>query len=140
MLSLSRAVVIASAVLIATLTGCGSSREVEATGQVTSPGATPAHVTVTIYDLPSDGSAAKQVDQIALGATSAFSRKVSVEGAKIRLFALDDLDGNGACTEGETWDSQEATIKDDNTIAPVALVLRSGTCPKDAPPASTGSN
>lgn len=137
MLSLSNAVVIAAAALIATLSGCGASREVEAKGAVTSPGASPEHVMVTFYDLPKDGSAEKQVDQVKLGKVGNFDQKIDVEGDKIRLFALDDADGNGACTEGEQWASVEAIVKEDNTIEPVALALRSGTCPVAVAPAAT---
>jgi hypothetical protein len=141
MLSLTRVIVIASAALVATLTGCGASRQVEAKGEVTSPISTPTSVMVTFYDLPTDGSAARQVDQVKLGKVGAFDQKIDVEGAKIRLFALDDADGNGACTEGESWASAEVIVKDDNTIEPVSLALRSGTCPvEEVKAAASGTN
>ena len=134
MLSRSHFIVIAGATLLSALPGCGASREVEASGSVTSPASTATHVMVAIYDQAKDRTSETRVDQVILGTSNTFSQKVTAEGDKIRIFAFDDTDSNGECTEGENWASEEVRIKDDNTIDPVLLILRSGPCLQELRP------
>jgi len=113
--------------------GC-SGREVEARGQVTAPAGQSAQaVVIDFYDLPKEeGGEVKKVDTLKLDKLGDFSKKISVSGDKIRIVAVGDANGNGACDNGESWDSIDVVVEDDDTVKPVALMLKTVTdCPKN---------
>src|SRR5688500_9807654 len=95
------------------LVACGSSRDVEISGEVAAPSTMTLEgpITVQFYDLVEDESP-ERVHSITLTSPSAFGEKVELAGDKVRIVAIDDRDANGACSAGEPWAQVEAPIKD----------------------------
>jgi hypothetical protein len=54
---------------------------------------------------------------------------VELEGDSGRGRALNDRDGDGACSDGEAWAETEAAINDDDTVEPISLELAIASCP-----------
>jgi hypothetical protein len=121
------------AILSSLAVACSGEREIEVTGEVKAPtGSSIQAVTLEFYDLPKEeGGEEKKVDTLKLDKPGEFSKKVSVAGEKIRIFALTDANGDGKCSAGEAWATVEVSIKDDDTLAaPALLELRQLDCPK----------
>jgi hypothetical protein len=112
------------------LTACGSSRDVEVSGEVAAPSTLSVEgpISVQFFDIV-DQESPERVHSITLTTPSAFAEKVELAGDKVRIVALDDRDANGACSAGEAWAEVEASIKDDDTIDPVTLTLGLSACP-----------
>ncbi|HEV8245737.1 MAG TPA: hypothetical protein VGP93_08210 [Polyangiaceae bacterium] len=127
----------AGIVLVASLlAGCGSGREVEVKGEVTAPAtlAVQGMIIVDFLDVTGDGdSKAEVVRSVELDAPGSFAEKVSLEGDRVIVRAIDDADGDGACTAGEAWAEAQADVATDDTVEPVTLTLSNAPCP-----ASTG--
>src|SRR5690349_7027910 len=78
---------------------CSSGREVEVTGEV----AAPASVTISgpirveFIDIVDDAEGAENevVHDVELAAPGSFTEKVSLEGDKVLVRAINDTDGNG---------------------------------------------
>lgn len=119
----------AGAVLVASLlAGCGSGRDVEVKGEVTSPSsALQGKLHVDFIDVMDDEQ--EIVHSVELDELGAFSETVSLEGDRTIVRAIDDADGDGACTAGEAWAQAEAEIGDDDTAGPVTLALTTASCP-----------
>jgi hypothetical protein len=83
---------------------------------------------VEFYDVL-DEETPERVHAITLDTPSAFSEKVALEGDTVLIRAINDRDGNGACSAGEAWAEVRAPIKDDDTIDPVTLELGAQACP-----------
>jgi hypothetical protein len=113
------------------LVACGSSRDVEVSGEVSAPAsvAVEGPISVQFFDVV-DEESPERVHSITLETTGAFGEKVSLAGDDVRIVALDDRDANGACSAGEPWAQVEAPIKDDDTIDPVTLTLGLSPCPQ----------
>ncbi len=124
-LSLSLFVSVAALGLI----GCASDREIEVTGNVTSSETVSTPITLDFLDVVEGEDAPKSVLTAKLDALGAFTQTVSVEGEKVRVRAVVDNDGDGVCSAGELWAEADATIKDDDTVDPVALALGHTPCP-----------
>lgn len=127
-----RVVIFLSFALVSMLAACSEEREVEARGEVKDPSGVSAQaVVIDFYDLPKEeGGEEKKVDSLKLEKAGPFSHKVSVSGDKLRLFALADANGSGACDAGEAWATAEVAIMDDDTVTPAVLELRAQTsCP-----------
>jgi|SoiMetStandDraft_5_1073268.scaffolds.fasta_scaffold458885_1 hypothetical protein len=112
------------------LVACGSSRDVEVSGQVSAPATVTVQgpIALQFYDLV-DAENPEKVHSISLETPRAFNEKVALEGDKVRIVAIDDRDNNGACSAGESWAQVEAPIKDDDSIDPVTLTLALSPCP-----------
>jgi hypothetical protein len=120
-------VVLAAALAMA----CSSGRDVEVTGSVAAPAgqSVSGPITVSFLDVISSDEAPKSVAETKLDAVGDFKQTVSVEGDTVRVRAVVDTDGNGACTAGELWAEADAAIQDDDTVAPVTLTLGNAPCP-----------
>ena len=71
----------------------------------------------------------KSVAETKLDTVGNFKQTVSIEGNTVRVRAVVDSDGNGACSAGELWAEADATVQDDDTVAPVTVTLGSAPCP-----------
>ncbi len=125
-------VILAVAITGATaLAGCSSARDVEVSGDVSSRVALKGSLNLEFFDVSGTGADAARtsVQSITLDAPGAFKQSVPLEGDHVLVRAIDDRDGDGACTAGEPWAEVEVTIKDDNTVDPIALDLALQPCP-----------
>jgi hypothetical protein len=113
------------------LAACGSSRDVEVSGEVSAASTVTvdAPIAVQFFDVLDDEAPA-QVHSISLESPKSFQEKVALEGDSVLVRAIVDGDGNGACSTGEAWGETTATITDDDTVS-VALQLKSQPCPAE---------
>jgi len=97
---------------LALAAGCGSSRDVKVSGKVATDGSVAGGgpVRVSFYELTSGadagasaGSGLKLVDSVTLASPGNFEQTVSVEGDKVHVVAVLDVDHDNACTDGEAW-------------------------------------
>jgi len=128
-----RKVLISGAVALAALSsvGCAADRDVEVSGSVAAPASenVSGQITLDFLDVVNDTDVPKSVATTKLDALGEFKQSVSVSGDQVRVRALVDNDGNGACSAGELWAETDATIKDDDTVDPVTLTLGHEACP-----------
>ena len=121
--------------VLATLAAaCSGGRDVEARGEIKAPaGVTAQEVLIEFYDVPKEeGAEEKKVDSMTLAKPGEFSKTISVEGDKIRIFAVADANKDGKCSAGEAWATAEVSIKEDDTLASSAVLeLRQLDCPKE---------
>jgi len=110
---------------------CSSGRDVEVTGSVAAPaGVAPSGpITLSFLDVVGDDDTPESVAETKLDTVGEFKQTVTVEGDTVRVRAIVDSDGNGACTAGELWAESDAAVKDDDTVAPVTLTLGTTPCP-----------
>ena len=121
------AMVVASTAALA----CSGGRDVEVSGSVAAPTgqALSGPITVSFLDVVSADETPESVAETKLDAAGEFKQTVMLEGDTVRVRAIVDSDGNGACTAGELWAESDATILDDDTVAPVTLTLGTAPCP-----------
>jgi hypothetical protein len=120
------------ALLLCLEMGCSSSREVEIKGQVASSATEPLQgpITVQFFDVV-DAAKPSLVHSIKLNGVAAFAEKAPLEGNEVLIRAINDRDGNAACSAGEAWAEVRGTIKDDDTIDAVSLDLKADACPTE---------
>jgi hypothetical protein len=113
------------------LTACGSSRDVDVSGEVSAASSVSvdAPIAVQFFEVLDDEAPA-QVHSIQLESPKSFEAKVALEGDSVLVRAIVDNDGNGACTAGEAWGEVTATIADDDTVK-IALELKAQPCPAE---------
>ncbi len=112
------------------LAGCSSGRDVKVTGEVTAPASVAVQGKIHVDFMDLADSENPEVAQTAeLDQLGAFEETVSLEGDKVLVRAINDTDGNGACTEGEAWAEAEVEIADDDTATVPALTLSNAACP-----------
>jgi hypothetical protein len=113
------------------LAACGSSRDVEVSGEVSAASSVSvdAPIAVQFFDVLDDEAPA-QVHSIQLESPKSFDAKVALEGDSVLVRAIVDSDGNGACSAGEAWGEVTATISDDDTVK-IALELKAQPCPAE---------
>lgn len=117
--------------LMATV-GCSSGRDVEVTGNVAAAAtaAVDGEILLSFYEIDTEDDAARiHIDDQTLAGLGDFAQTISVEGSRIVIVAVNDRDGDGACSSGEAWAEVEAEVSDDDTIEPVSIVLDNTTCP-----------
>ena len=112
--------------------GCAG-REVEVTGEAKAAASTTLSGPISIKFLEvSDESAAVaeyvSIKTIELASPGEFKEMVGVEGDTVYLFALNDVNKDGACSEGEAWAKAEAAVKEDGTLDKVTLELAVADC------------
>jgi hypothetical protein len=115
----------------ASAVACASSREVEVTGEVAAPAGVSVQgaILVDFLDIVDEEEAPKSVVTATLSAPGPFTQKGDFEGDKILVRAINDKNGDGACSAGEAWAETEAPIGDDDSVEPVKLTLGTSACP-----------
>jgi hypothetical protein len=112
---------------------CGSGREVEVTGEVAAPASLTLSgpIRVEFIDIVDETDPAQNevVHDVELAAPGSFAEKVSLEGDKLMVRAINDSNGDGACSAGEAWAQTEAEIAEDDTIQPLTITLGTAACP-----------
>ncbi|MEZ4371105.1 MAG: hypothetical protein R3B07_09780 [Polyangiaceae bacterium] len=117
--------------LMATV-GCSSGRDIEVTGSVSaaSSAAVDGEILLSFYEFDTEDATSRiHIDDRKLSELGDFNETISVEGSKIVIVAINDRDGDGACSTGEAWAEVEAEVKEDDTIEPVSIVLNNTACP-----------
>jgi hypothetical protein len=111
--------------------GCSSGRDVEVTGEVASESRVEADIKLVFFDVTGEGDDLElsQVHEIVLAAPGSFAETIPLEGDRVLVRAIEDRNGDGACTAGEPWAEAEQAIAEDDTVAPIALVLEASPCP-----------
>jgi hypothetical protein len=114
------------------LAGCSSARDVEVSGKVTAPSTLTVgdKVVIDFIDVVGAGADAKQsvAHTTQLAALGDFKETVPLEGDQVLIRAIDDRDGNGACSAGEAWAETHAEINDGKAVA-TSLMLSTTACP-----------
>lgn len=114
------------------MVGCSSARDVEVSGKVTAPSSLQVgdKVVIEFIDVVGVGSDAKQsvAHTTQLASPGEFKETVPLEGDQVLVRAIDDRDGNGACSAGEAWGEAQAEIKDGKAVA-AELALGTTACP-----------
>jgi len=110
--------------------GCGSSREVAIKGELASSATVEGPIAVQFFDLL-DAEKPSLVHSIKMDALAAFDEKAPLQGDEVLVRAINDRDGNGACSAGEPWAEVRASVKDDATVDAVSLDLRAAACPAE---------
>jgi hypothetical protein len=112
--------------------GCSSARDVEVSGKVTAPSslAVGDKVVIDFIDVVGAGADAKQsvAHTTQLASLGDFKETVALEGDQVLIRAIDDRDGNGACSAGEAWGETRAEIQDGKAAA-TSLLLGTTACP-----------
>jgi len=111
--------------------GCSESREVEVAGEVSAPATVQVEgpILIDFLDVLGEDEEPKSVHQVTLETLGSFKETVELEGDTVRVRAINDVDGDGACTEGEAWGEADAPISDDDTVEPIKLELTNDPCP-----------
>jgi hypothetical protein len=112
--------------LFASLSACSAARDVEIKGTVSADHVHGA-IFVEFYDVQED--AVVRIDTLTLAEPGVFRASVPLEGDKVLVRAIDDADGNEACTSGEQWWEVKATIKH-GEIPPLGFPLQEAPCPE----------
>ena len=105
---------------LAALTACSSSRDVSVSGEVSAPStlAVQSDVFVEFFDLTGEGDELERTSVHSIRQSiGSFDETISIEGEKIVVRAINDTDGDGACSAGEAWAEAEATVADDDTVS-----------------------
>ena len=114
--------------------GCAATEEYEVTGEVSSAQSVSGPITLEFFEVDPDDPDAERVSlkEVTLDALGAFTETIEVtEDYKIIAYAIEDQDGDGACTEGELWAEAEAEPNEDGTIDPITLALQGTACPAE---------
>jgi hypothetical protein len=115
----------------AALAGCSDTQEYEITGEISSAQTVAGPISLEFFELAQDDEEAtrESVLKVELDELGPFTETVEVAGdAKIVVLALEDTDGDGACTDGELWAEAEVTPNDDDTVDAVNLALTAAPC------------
>ena len=109
---------------------CSSSRDVEVEGQVSQAAdvASEGKIVMSFYDVVSEDEVSK-VGDFELASPGAFKKTLSLEGETVRIIAVRDVNGDGACSAGEAWASLDAKIEDDQ-VSGAELRLTNAPCPE----------
>jgi hypothetical protein len=109
------------------LGACSSSRDVSVEGTVTSASVeSDGKIQLQFYDVLDDEATA--AGELTLDAAGAFKHELSLEGDELRILAVQDADGNGACSEGEAWARVDLSVEDDQ-VKGAQLKLTNAPCP-----------
>ena len=110
---------------------CSSGRDVEVTGEVIAPASARVQgaIQLDFLDVAGEGETPSVVQTLKLDAPGAFSQTVSLAGTDVIVRAINDKDGNAACSLGEAWAQAQAKIGEDGKVAPLVLTLSATSCP-----------
>jgi hypothetical protein len=111
--------------------GCTGSRDVEVAGEVSAPSTVSVDgpITLDFFDVIAEGEEPKSVHTATLDSLGEFKETVELEGDTVRVRAINDRDGDGACTDGEAWGETDAAISDDDKVEAIKLELSNDPCP-----------
>ena len=113
--------------------GCGSSREVEVTGEVSaaSGASVGGPIRLELYDVEAgdDGDELTLVHSATLDQLGSFSETADFSGDKIVIRAIEDRDGNTACSAGELWGEAAVEVDGDDNAGPASITLTGAACP-----------
>ncbi len=111
--------------------GCSEAREVEVAGEVSAPATVMVEgpILIDFLDVLGEKEEPRSVHQVTLETLGSFKETVELEGDTVRVRAINDVDGDGACTEGEAWGEADAPISADDTVEPIQLELTNQACP-----------
>ena len=110
--------------------GCGSSREVSIKGQLASSATVEGPIALQFFDII-EAEKPSLVHSIKLDKLAAFDEKASLQGKEVLVRAINDRDGNEACSAGEPWAEVRVLVKEDDTVDAVNLELTAGSCPTE---------
>ena len=112
--------------------GCSSARDVEVSGKVTAPSslAVGDKVVFDFIDVVGAGAETKRsvAGTTALTSLGEFKETVPLEGDQVLVRAIDDRNGDGACSAGEAWAEMQAEVTDGKADA-TTLMLGTSACP-----------
>jgi hypothetical protein len=110
--------------------GCSGSREVEVAGEISAPSTVSVDgpIMLDFFDVIAEDEEPKSVHTATLESLGEFKETVELEGDTVRVRAINDRDGDGACTDGEAWGEVDAAISDDKAPA-IKLELSNDPCP-----------
>jgi hypothetical protein len=112
--------------------GCSSARDVEVSGKVTAPSslAVGDKLVIDFIDVVGVGADAEQsvAHTTKLASLGDFKETVPLEGDQVLIRAIDDRDGDGACTAGEAWGETQAEVSDGKAAA-TSVMLGMTACP-----------
>jgi uncharacterized protein (DUF2141 family) len=111
---------------VPSLGGCSAAREVEIKGTVSTE-QLQGTIFVEVYDVR-DGQL-ERVDDLTMTEPGVFKTNVALEGEQVLVRAIDDVDGDEACTNGEQWWEVTATIEH-GEIPPLGFPLTVAPCPE----------
>jgi hypothetical protein len=105
---------------------------VEVSGKVTAPSSLTVgdKLVIDFIDVVGQGADAKQnvAHTTQLASLGDFKETVALEGDQVLIRAIDDRDGDGACSSGEAWGETQAEVSADKALA-TGLVLGTTACP-----------
>ncbi len=111
---------------------CSAARDVEVQGEVTAAQSVAVSGEILLVFLEKEGEGEEetltQIHDVKLSKLGAFTETVPIEGDEVIIRAIDDADGDGACTAGEAWAETVATIAEDK-VESAKLQLANGKCP-----------
>jgi hypothetical protein len=120
-------------VTAAFVVGCGDSREVEVTGEVTaaSGASISGPIRLELYDVEQgdDGEELVLVHSRTLDAPGTFRETADFAGDRVVIRAIDDGDSNQACSPGEAWGEADVAISEDDKTSPAMIALAIAACP-----------
>lgn len=111
--------------------GCSSAEEVHLTGSVSSSLVGPIHVEIFELAADGEGASADPILELDLEAPGAIDARPEVEGDRLIVRATQDVDGDGACSEGDAWSestaqvlrSDDAAAEGEDTAASATVLL-----------------
>jgi hypothetical protein len=114
------------------LLGCSSARDVEVSGKVTAPSnlAVGDQVVIDFIDVVGEGPDAEEnvAHTTQLKLLGDFKETVALEGDRVLIRAIDDRNGDGACSAGEAWGQVQAAVEQ-NKVEAASLALGTAACP-----------
>jgi len=111
------------------LGACSSSRDVQVEGSVSAASSeAQGKVLLQFYDVLDEE--VTPAGEMTLEAPGAFEHELALEGDQLRIFAVQDTNGDGTCSEGEAWATLNFDIDDDDHVSGAALNLTNQPCPE----------
>src|SRR5688500_1380122 len=84
------------------LGACSASRDVSVEGTVSAASVeSEGKILLQFYDVLDDE--VSEAGELTLALPGEFEHELSLEGDELRIFAVQDADGDAACSEGEAW-------------------------------------
>ncbi|HEY6559422.1 MAG TPA: hypothetical protein VI072_19185 [Polyangiaceae bacterium] len=109
------------------LGACSASRDVSVEGTVSAASVeSEGKILLQFYDVLDDE--VTEAGELTLAAAGQFEHELSLEGDELRIFAVQDADGDGACSEGEAWARVDLSV-DDDRVQGAQLNLANQPCP-----------